>query len=160
MTKLTLDKSRNLTGFFKAQTAIFMEGEISQHLYIVKKGQVHLLKILEQRHPIAVGLCKEGEILNEVSILANKPVKYAAIAKTDVELIPIEQKDILSVIKKGPPWMSEIFKTLCERLESTIEIIEEHNLMAGEKNLDLILTQEDETKYAQAFLRYSVKVRD
>lgn len=153
MVNLPLGKGTEAPIAFKAGTVIFQQGEASKYLYIVKKGEIRLLKI-NGPHLSVFKICKEKEILNEVSVLTNRPTAFAAIAKTDVELVLVEQKDILSVIKSGPEWIPEMFETLCERLQSTQEIIDEHNLMAGEKDANTLLTKDEEKKYANALAEY------
>lgn len=153
MINLPLGKSTDSPIQFKAGTVIFAEGEASKYLFIVKKGEMRLLKT-DGKHLSVVKVCKEKEILNEVSVLTDKPTEFAAIAKTDVELVLVEQKDILSVIKNGPTWIPEIFETLCERLISTLEIIDEHNLMGGEKNPEMVLNKDEETKCLNTLSEY------
>lgn len=137
--------------FFKAGSVIFGQGQGSKYLYIIKKGQVRLIKVNGQKLSV-IKLCKEKEILNEVSVITSKPTEFAAIAKSDVELVLVEQKDIQSVIKSGPTWIPEIFETLCERLKSTQDIIDEHQLISGEKNPEVILSKEEEKKCLLALL--------
>ncbi len=151
MTNTSFTKNASVT--YQKGAALFTQGESLKYLYLVKKGEVHLLKIHGQRLFI-IKTCKEKEILNEVSILTNATVNFAAIAKTDVELVLIEQQDILSVINSGPAWIPEILKTLCERLKSTQDIIDDHNLLSGEKNSDMILSKDDERKYSVALSEY------
>lgn len=150
MSNLSLGKSTDLPVQYNAGSVIFVQGENSRYLYMVKTGQVHLVKKTSGQHLLVTKLCKEKEILNEVSVITNKPNEFSAIAKTDVELVLVEKNDILSVIKNGPSWVSEMFETLCERLKSTEEIIEEHHLSTGEKSPDTILTKEDELRYLNA----------
>lgn len=138
---------------FKEGSVIFGEGENSKFLVIVKKGAIRLIKSKGQ-HLNILKVCKEKEILNEVSILTNKPTAFAAIAKTDVELVLIEKKDIEKVLKNGPGWINAIFETLCERLISTQEIIDEHNLQSGEKEVEMLLNKDDEAKCLNALLTY------
>lgn len=153
MVNLSASKSLDSPIQYKAGTVVFAEGEASKYLYIIKQGHIHLLKTNGQ-HLVVVKNCKEKEILNEVSILTNTPLEFTAIAKNDVELVLIDQKDILTVLNEGPSWIPDILKTLCERLVSTHEIIEEHNLMAGEKNPDTVLNKEEESKYLSALSEY------
>lgn len=136
---------------YKAGTVIFGQGQNSKFLYLVKKGQVRLIKVNGQKLSI-IQVCKEKEILNEVSVITNQPTEYAAIAKTDVELVVVDHKDVQTVMKSGPEWIPEIFETLCERLKHTQDFIEEHQLLSGEKDPDFILSKEDERKYFQAIL--------
>ena len=153
MVNLPLGKGTDAPIAFKAGTVIFSQGENSKFLYLVKKGQLHLIKTTGP-HLSILKLCNEKEFLNEISVLTNKPTEYAAIAKTDIELVLVEQKDILSIIKGGPSWVPEMFETLCERLKATEEIILEHNLLAGEKDIDTVLSKDDEKKYLNALATY------
>lgn len=153
MVNLPLGKTSDAPLAFKAGTVIFAQGEPSKYLYILKKGEIRILKMNGQ-HVSVIKVAKEKEILNEVSVLTNKAVEFSAIAKTDVELLLIEQKDILSVVKSRPSWIGEILETLCERLKSTQDIIEEHNL-AGEKNPEMVLSKEEEKRCAAALAEYS-----
>ncbi|MBC7541071.1 MAG: cyclic nucleotide-binding domain-containing protein [Bacteriovorax sp.] len=155
MVNLPLGKPIEAPIMFKAGTVIFALGEPAKYLYLLKKGEIRLLKVTGQKLSV-IKLCKEKEILNEVSVLTNKPSEFAAIAKTDVELVLIDQKDILTVVKDGPSWIPEIFETLCERLKSTQDIIEEHNLSAGEKNSDMVLTKDEEKGYLNALAEYKI----
>lgn len=146
-----IGKNTDAPILFKAGSVIFEQGQASKYLYIIKRGQVRLIKVNGQKLSV-LKLCKEKEILNEVSVITSKPTEFAAIAKSDVELVLVEQKDIESVINSGPSWIPEIFETLCERLKSTQDIIDEHQLTSGEKNPEVILSKEEEKKYLQVLL--------
>lgn len=153
MVNIPLGKSTDSPLIFKAGTVIFTQGLPSKYLFIVKKGEIRLLKTNGQ-HLAVLKTCKEKEILNEVSVLTQKPTEFSAIAKTEVELVLIDQKEIIKVIKSGPSWIPEMFETLCDRLSAVHGIIEEHNLLAGEKNSGNLLNKEEEKVYAQALADY------
>ncbi len=133
---------------FKEGSIIFAQGRPSKYLYIVLKGEVILLK-MKGNNCTAIELCAERDILNEVSVLTSSPNELTAIAKTDVELVLINQQDVVNVIKNSPTWIPDIFKTLCERLKHTQQMIDEHNL-AREKDSRLVITKDDEKKYVKA----------
>jgi CRP-like cAMP-binding protein len=146
-TKVTTDSPL----MYKAGSVIFGQGQNSKYLYLLKKGQVRLLKVNGQKLSI-IQVCNEQDILNEVSVLTNQPTEYAAIAKSDVELVIVDHKDVQAIMKSGPEWIPEIFETLCERLKHTQDFIEEHQLLSGEKDPNFVLSKEDERKYFQAIL--------
>ena len=153
MSNISQSKGVDAPIMFKAGTVIFAQGKTSKYLYLVKKGEVRLFKS-KGTNLSAIEFCGEKQILNEVAILTNKPNELTAIAKTDVELVLIDQKDILSVIKSSPQWVPEIFETLCERLKHTQEMIEEHNL-ASEKDPRLVISKDDEIKYIKAISEFN-----
>lgn len=153
MINLPLGKSLESPIQFKAGTVLFAEGEMSKYLFIIKTGEVRILKT-NGKYLNVVKVCKEKEILNEVDILTQQPSAFSAIAKTDIELVLVDQKDILSVIKGSPSWVPEILDTLCSRLASTLDIINDHNLMAGEKNSEIVLNKDEEQRYQNALQEY------
>ncbi|MBC7713784.1 MAG: cyclic nucleotide-binding domain-containing protein [Rhizobacter sp.] len=138
---------------FKTGTVIFAQGKPSKYLYLVKSGEVRLMKF-KGNSLSGIQVCGEREILNEVAILTGKPNELTAIAKTDVELVLVDQKDVISVIKNSPSWIPEIFETLCERLKHTQDMIEEHNL-SGDKDPRLVITKDEEKKYIQALADFN-----
>ncbi|AUN96721.1 hypothetical protein DOM21_18205 [Bacteriovorax stolpii] len=153
MSNLSAGKGTDAPILFKAGTVIFAQGKPSKYLYLVKRGEVRLIKFKGQNLS-AIQLCGERDILNEVAILTNKPNELTAIAKTDVELVLVDQKDVLSVINSSPSWIPEIFETLCERLKHTQDMIEEHNL-ATEKDPRLVMSKDEEKKYIQALADFN-----
>ena len=134
---------------YKAGSVIFAQGKPSKFLYIVLKGEVILLK-MKGSNCTAIELCTEKDILNEVSVLTSSVNELTAVAKSDVELVLINQQDVVNIIKNSPTWIPDIFKTLCERLKHTQQMIDEHNL-AREKDTRLVITKDDEKKYVKAF---------
>lgn len=155
MSNLSGNKETDTPVFLKAGTVIFAQGKPSRYLYLVKRGEVRLIKFKGQNLN-AIQLCGAREILNEVAILTGKPNELTAIAKTDVELVLVDQKEIMSVVKNSPSWIPEIFETLCERLKHTQEMIEEHNL-ATEKDSRLIISKEEEKRYIQALADFNLE---
>ncbi len=153
MNDLSAGKGLDSPVLFRAGTVVFAQGRMSKYLYLVKKGEVALVRPKGSGLDI-IQICSAKEILNEVAVLTNKPNDFTAIAKTDVELVLIDQKEIISVIENSPKWIPDIFQTLCERLKLTQEMIAEHNLGA-EKDARLLITKEDEVKYLAALKNFN-----
>jgi CRP-like cAMP-binding protein len=153
MSNLSANKGTDAPILFKAGTVIFAQGKTSKYLYLVKKGEVRLMKMKGNSLNV-IQLCGERDILNEVAVLTNRPNDLTAIAKTDVELVLVDQKEILSVINSSPKWIPDIFETLCERLKHTQDMINEHNL-DQEKDARLLLNKEDERKYIEALSKFN-----
>ena len=153
MSNLSANNSLDVPVLFKAGAVIYVQGKMSKYLYLVKKGEVRLLKANGYGLNL-IQICYEKEILNEVPILTGKVNDVTAIAKTDVELVLVDQKEILSIINNSPKWIPDIFQTLCERLKHTQDMINEHNL-DQEKDPRLLLSKEDEAKYLTALNNFN-----
>lgn len=148
MNDFSVSKDTDAPIFLKAGTVIFAQGKSTKYLYLIKKGEVRMLKY--KGHGLdVIQIYSEKEILNEVAILTNEVSEFTAIAKTDVELVRIDQNEIITIINSSPKWIPNVFEMLCERLKQTQEIINKHSLDL-EKDPRLLLNKEDEEKYLMA----------
>jgi CRP-like cAMP-binding protein len=136
-----------------AGTVIFKQGKASKHLYLLKKGEVRLVKDNGQRL-LAVRLCRGEEILNEVEVLTNKSPEYSAIALSEVQLVKVDAGDIRQVLKLGPSWIKELLDTLCERLNHTEVLILEHGLQSAELDKDFMISKQEQDKYREALEKF------
>jgi CRP-like cAMP-binding protein len=147
------NKNLDVVNFFKKGTVIFAEGKISKNLYLIKSGEVRLLKNKGSKL-ISLGKSSEREILNDVAVLTNKPNYFSAIAETDVELVLVNSKDIHTILDSGPKWVEELLETLCERLLSVQEVVEEHQMKNSQDDPHLVLTKEKELEFQAALRSY------
>lgn len=139
---------------FPAGSVIYINGQQSKQLFILKSGKVRLMKLNKDKlHVFQV--CKQGEILNEISVLTKKPLDHIAVAQNDSVIVAVEVKDVNGVIEKCPKWVPEIFKTLCDRLQDSQEIIHEHNLSSGPLDDNFILTKQEEQKLVEAIKTFN-----
>lgn len=140
--------SKNLDSvtYFKKGTVIFAEGMPSKNLYIIKSGEVRLLKNKNNKL-YTLAICRDKEILNEIAILTNTNNSYSAITEKDTEIVMVSEKDINASITSGPLWIEELLGTLCERLVSVKEVVEEHQLQDTMSDKELIMSREQENEY-------------
>jgi CRP-like cAMP-binding protein len=136
-----------------ASTVIFKQGKAHKHLYLLKRGEVRLIKDNGQRL-LVMRVCRGQEILNEVDILTNKSSEYSAIALSEVELVKIDASDVRQVLKLGPTWIKDLLDTLCERLNHTEELIIEHGLQSTETDKDFVISKQDQEKYREALDKF------
>lgn len=136
-----------------AGTVIFKQGKASKHLFLLKRGEVRLIKDNGQRL-LVVRVCRGEEILNEVEVLNNKSAEYSAIALSEVELVKVDASDVRQVLKLGPSWIKDLLDTLCERLNHTEELIIEHGLQSAESDKDFIISKQEQDKYRDALEKF------
>lgn len=141
--KLSIDKPGDAPSFFQAGSVIYKNGSSPKFLYIIKRGEVRLMKVVNN-HLHIYQICVAGDIINDISVLTKKSVDHSAVASSDVEVVAIEAKDVRSVIENCPKWIPDIFDTLCERLLDSQEIIHSHNLQSGPIDQKYILSKEEE----------------
>ncbi len=146
MSNTLASKNLDSVTYFKKGTVIFAEGMPSKNLYIIKSGEVRLLKNKNNKL-YTLAICRDKEILNEIAILTNTNNSYSAITEKDTEVVMISEKDINASITSGPLWIEELLGTLCERLVSVKEVVEEHQLQDTMSEKELIMSREQENEY-------------
>lgn len=138
-----MNEINDLPKLVNAGEIIYLDNKLTSKLYLIKKGEVRLIKIINN-HLHVIQVCTVGDIINDVSVLLNKPTDHVAVAYNWVEIVEVDAKDIRSVISKCPKWVPEIFRTLCDRLMDSQEIIHEHNMRSGAFDSKYILSKSEE----------------
>ena len=70
-------------------------------------------------------LIAEGAIFGEIAVLDGLPRTADATAMTDCELMVIERRDFISLIRERPEFSLKLIEVLCRRLRQTTEQLED-----------------------------------
>ena len=92
---------------------IFQKGEPGTVMYVVKRGEVELQ--IEEKPFTTVG---SGEIIGEMALIDQAPRSLTAMAKTECELVPIDQKRFAFLVQQTPFFALEVMKIMAERLRA------------------------------------------
>ncbi len=150
MVSLDNKKSDDTSLIIPAGKIIFNEGQKSKYLYLLKRGDVRLIKNHGGKYLTILKNMSSPGILNEISVLTQRPTEFLALAHSEVELILIDQSNITTVLAKSPDWIGAMMSTLCERLKATEDMIAEHNLNNSFMDQSLTLKKEEEARYFKA----------
>lgn len=137
---------------------LFVEGELITDLFILKLGEIKILKEKQGRLGV-IRILKKGDLVGEVSIFAGTKLQGATgVAITPCEIIKIPKTDILAVLESRPPWVYEVMKDLTEKLQLTGQIMREQSIHKDEvtRNIE-ILTPVMEGKYLNSIEDYRRK---
>ncbi|MDZ4765273.1 MAG: cyclic nucleotide-binding domain-containing protein [Chloroflexota bacterium] len=110
------DRERNVVEF-KAGDVIFTKGDAATHLYIVQTGEVEIK--LTDNHSEMV---ESGTFFGEMSLISHEPRSATAIAKTDVKLVPVDEKRFLFMVSETPNFALTVMKVITDRLRKENEI--------------------------------------
>lgn len=133
---------QNSSKTFKAGEIIFAEGDYSQYLFLLKKGEIRYLKF--EGNQLAIKPHQvENIILNEVSVLLGEPLDFSAQAVTDCEISLVESKEIHSVLKICPDWVGQLTKSLCQRLLVTEQVLANNNISTNKSGHHYIPASEE-----------------
>jgi CRP-like cAMP-binding protein len=100
--------------FFKAGDVIFREGEEAKELFVIKSGQVRI-----QIGNRTVTELATDSIFGEMALIDSEPRSATAIAATDVELVPVSEKQFLFLVSQTPYFALKVMRVLAQRLRVT-----------------------------------------
>jgi CRP/FNR family cyclic AMP-dependent transcriptional regulator len=103
---------------FKAGSVIFREGDEADELYVVKSGQVRI-----QIGNRTVNELAAGGIFGEMALIDGEPRSATAIAISDVELVPVSEKQFLFLVSQTPYFALKVMRVLAQRLRVTNKTI-------------------------------------
>jgi CRP/FNR family cyclic AMP-dependent transcriptional regulator len=102
------------TRSFKAGDVIFREGDNALDLFVIKSGQVRI----EIGNRTVTELSPDT-IFGEMALIDDEPRSATAIAVTDVELVPVSEKQFLFLVSQTPHFALRVMRVLAQRLRQT-----------------------------------------
>ncbi|MFN0159424.1 MAG: Crp/Fnr family transcriptional regulator [Bacteroidota bacterium] len=96
---------------------IFQEGEQGEKMYVILKGDVEL----SVRGKVIAGVARGG-ILGEMALIDAGPRSATACAKSDCELVVIDEERFLALVHEKPSFAIEVMKVLVARLRLMDEV--------------------------------------
>jgi CRP-like cAMP-binding protein len=102
---------------FKAGTSIFRENEPGTEMYIIREGQVEILKSMRgSNHRVAV--LDEGDFFGEMAILDDLPRSASARALTDCVVLRIDRSTFDQMVRHNPEIPVRMLRKLSRRLRA------------------------------------------
>jgi CRP/FNR family transcriptional regulator, cyclic AMP receptor protein len=99
---------------FRAGSVIFREGDEAQELFVIKSGQVRI-----QIGNRTINELPADSIFGEMALIDGEPRSATAIAMTDVELVPVSEKQFLFLVSQTPYLALKVMRVLAQRLRAT-----------------------------------------
>ena len=96
---------------FHAGDTIFYEGDAGEVAYVVLEGELEIL--LHGKH---LDTATQGSIVGEMSLIDNEHRSGTVIAKTDVKLAPIAQKEFTFMVQETPYFALHVMHIMANRL--------------------------------------------
>ncbi|MFA9398628.1 MAG: Crp/Fnr family transcriptional regulator [Clostridiaceae bacterium] len=109
---------------YKKGETIYLEGELSEILFVINKGKVKIFNISEDGKEQIIRILGVGDFMGELSLFTKYPLKNNAEAIEATSICIIYSKNINELIEKNPSIALKIIKELSVRLETTEEMIE------------------------------------
>ncbi len=108
----------NMEGYqaFPAGTVILKKGEPGDVMYVVKAGTVEVRdgrRLLDTVEP--------GGVVGEVALIDAGGRSASVIAKTDCQLLPIDEEQFILLVERMPYFALQVMRVLAHRLRRTTE---------------------------------------
>jgi CRP-like cAMP-binding protein len=92
-------------------TTILQKGGIAREMFLLRKGLVDILlhdKVVEEVGP--------GGIFGEMALIDREPRAASVVAKTDCDVIPIDEKLFVSLVDEAPYFALDVMRVLVARI--------------------------------------------
>ena len=103
----------------KAGEIIFSEGDEAHQLFVIKSGEVTI-----QSGNRTLAELSTNHIFGEMALIDDAPRSATAVAMTDVELVPISEKQFLFLVSQTPFFALKVMRVLARRLRATNKTFE------------------------------------
>ena len=98
----------------RAGGVIFREGEQADELFVIKSGYARV-QICNR----TMAELMADNIFGEMALIDSEPRSATAVAITDVELVPISEKQFLFLVSQTPYFALKVMRILAQRLRVT-----------------------------------------
>ena len=102
----------------RAGAVIFREGERADELFVIKSGYVRI-----QIGNRTMADLTTDNIFGEMALIDSEPRSATAVAITDVELVPVSEKQFLFHVSQAPYFALKVMRTLAQRLRVTNKVL-------------------------------------
>ena len=83
--------------YFDANHVIFNEGDTGDYMYIIKRGQVQII-----RNNTILATLSDNQFFGEMALVSDEPRNATAKTVTDVEVLMLNKNDFKNLIQTNP----------------------------------------------------------
>jgi len=98
---------------------LFREGDPGEHLYIVVKGDLEILKAPDTDDELILNTIHEGEYIGEMSLATGAPRTASVRARGEVVLLSLSRMQFNDLLRQHPELASIMVSVLSYRLDNT-----------------------------------------
>jgi CRP-like cAMP-binding protein len=131
---------------------IFAKGAPGSCLFAVRSGTVQVSAPSAEGKSAVLNFIREGEIFGEIALLDGRPRTANAVAYTDCQLLVIERRDFIPLLRSQPDVTIRLIEILCSRLRQTTEQVEDLMFLNSAARLAKILCRLSESAEPQGLV--------
>ena len=104
---------------------IYAKGSPGESMMAVLRGTAKMTSISRDGKEIVLNIMHPGEIFGEIALLDGGARSADAIAMTDCEILILQRRDFMPILKKRTDICLILLRILCQRLRQTSEQVED-----------------------------------
>ena len=125
----------------KRAAIVFRKGDAGSCLYAVTAGAIRIATSSEDGKDATFNLVTPGQIFGEIACLDGGERTASAVAVEDSELIVIERRDFIQLVRDRPEVALKLIEVLCSCLRRTSEQVEDIIFLDLQARLAKVLLQ-------------------
>jgi len=122
--------SRAVVRKVKKGTVLFRKGDIGSTLYAVCAGSVRISVPSEQGQDAIFNVIPSGGLFGEIALLDGGPRTADAVTIENSELMVIDRRDFIPLMRDNPDVAMKLIELVCARLRRTSEQVEDIMFLA------------------------------
>lgn len=108
----------------KSEDYLFREGEKGDTIYVLREGQLDVVKLLDGKE-VQIGHISDQQMIGELAYLEKKLRTASVRARTDCKILELQLGDVDQFLEMQPYWLKLMLTTLVDRVrESNKHIID------------------------------------
>jgi CRP-like cAMP-binding protein len=120
-------------------TTIYVKGDPGSCLFAICRGNVRVTNTSSDGKSVFLNQIEEGEIFGEIALLDGQPRTADVTASTDCNLMIIERRDFMPLLRGNPELTIKMLELICSRLRRTTEQVEDLTFMDLRSRLAKVL---------------------
>ncbi|HEX2959513.1 MAG TPA: cyclic nucleotide-binding domain-containing protein [Chitinispirillaceae bacterium] len=105
---------------FKRGSLMFIEGESSAEMFIIRSGKIRILK-QEGEGVVELAVLGPGSVIGELALLDHQPRSATAQVVEDTLVTVIDEDLFTRTIEKIPSWLASLIQLVVKRLRDTMK---------------------------------------
>lgn len=101
---------------YKADAAIFFEGDTSDALYIIEAGSVKVSRTSDDGKERIITTLRAGAIFGEMAMLDGEPRSATVTTIEPTDLLSIAHSDFRAFVRECPDVLWKVLESLCDRV--------------------------------------------
>lgn len=120
---------------------IYHQGDRAECFYYLKKGKVKVVMTSPDGMEKTLSTATSGEILGEAAFFDKMPRISSAVAMTNLEVIPVSEQKLLSLIREHPKLALELLSIQATRIRQLSAQIDSMAFMRADGRIARLLIQ-------------------